>query len=98
MKNGDLLGYDELLGKLRGDQAKYPMSHDYLDYILREIVNCTRRNMGIAESDELPLELQLEPQYGEFDSDMSKAELDTLKCLGLPPMKLEKKKLKGKKK
>lgn len=91
MKNGDLLGYEELLQKLRDDHAKYPMSHDYLDFLLREIVNCTRRNMGVAESDELPAELQIEPQYGEFDTEMSRAERNTLKDLGLPPMKYEKK-------
>lgn len=97
MKNGDLLGYDELLEKLRGDQPHYPMSHDYLDYVMREWVNCTKRNMGVAESDELPYELQIKPLYGEFDSGMSKVERNTLKELGLPPMQYEKKPKKGKK-
>lgn len=91
MKNGDLLGYDELLEKLRGDQAHYPMSHDYLDYVMREWTNCTKRNMGVAESDELPYELQIKPKFGEFEPEMSTDERNVLKELGLPPMRYEKK-------
>ena len=91
MKNGDLLDYDDLLPLLQKDHAHYPMSHDILDYIILAILNCTRRNSGQPEINELPVEFQIEPLFGEFEPEMSKAEKKTLKELGLPPMQYEKK-------
>lgn len=91
MKNGDLLSYDELLPLLQQDHAHYYMSHDILDYIILAIINCTRRNTGQPETDELPYEFQVEPMFDEFEPEMSKTEKKTLQELGLPPIKYEKK-------
>lgn len=91
MRSGDLLPYDELLEKLQQDHAHYHMAHDMLDYIILAIINCIRRNNGQPETDELPYEFQFTPMFNEFEPEMSKSEKETLKDLGLPPMKYEEK-------
>lgn len=97
LRKGKILPYDELLKKLQGDQAKYPMSHDLLDYIIRAWVNCAKRNFGVPESDELPYEFQVEAKYGELDPEMSAEEKKIVQDLGLRPMKYEAKPKGGKK-
>lgn len=91
LRKGKILSYPDLLEKLQGDQAKYPMSHDMLDYIIRELINCTKRNFGVPPSDALPFELQFKEKFDELDPEMSKEEKQIVKDLGLRPMKYEKK-------
>ena len=98
MKNGDLLDYEELLALLQKDHPHYPMSHDVLDFIILQILNCTRRNSGQPEFTELPYEFDFEPMFTEFEPEISKAEKKALKDLGVPPLRYEKKPKKGGKK
>lgn len=89
IKAGELVDHDKVLEWITKDQAHYPMSHDILDYIILAIINCIRRNFGQPESSELPYEFQITPIFGEFEEELSKFEEETLKKLGLPPMKYE---------
>ena len=95
VQNGKILPYDVLLRKLRGDHAKYPMSHDYLDFIIREILNCMRENMGMGKTSVLPAGFQMKPKCGEFEPTMSAAEKKTIRDLKLPPMQYEPKPPRG---
>lgn len=88
-KNGKLLPYDQLLPILRADHPVYPMGKDIIDQILLAIWNAYRRNSGMSETDTLPVEMQIDPQQGEFQEGSTDAEKRLIESLELPPMKYE---------
>lgn len=88
-KDGQLLPYDKLLKKLQGDHARYPMSHDLLDYFMFLLYNTQRRNDGLPEAGSLPLALQVGETFGELLPERSRKEDGLIRALNLPPIRYE---------
>ena len=88
MKSGKLLPYPQLLEKLRGDTPKYPYTLDAADQMLLKIINAGRANDGIAELVELPDDMRLEDEAGEFaeiPSEREKLAYERLGLVRMPP-------------
>ncbi len=77
MENGDFLNYDELVEVLRDNfvkSKKYDYSLDAADQVVLDIVNAMRKNADLLELSELPIELAVEDEYGEFEPEETEEE------------------------
>lgn len=86
MENGELLTYDELLVALRDKfirNKKYNYSLDVADQVLLDIINSMRANADLMQVIELPEELELVDEYGEFEEKETDTEKEAKRYLGL---------------
>lgn len=86
MESGDLLSYDELLDVMRDHfvkSKKYDYSLDVADQVLLDIINSMRANADEAAVIDLPKELELVDEYGEFEPEETESEKENKKYLGL---------------
>lgn len=91
-RNGKLVDFDELLELIRGDHPVYPTGKDVVDEMYFLTINTMRRNQGMPELTELPLELQIEPKLGEYPMTSTEEEKKLISSLGLMPVVMEKRK------
>ena len=83
MVGGELLGYDELIEKLRGDVPHYRYTRDAADQMLLAIVNTMRANEGYSEYTELPIGYRIVDTNGEFAETPNAKEVAAYNQLGL---------------
>lgn len=86
MKNGKLLGRDELLSMIPGLRPQYPHSLDAADQMMLCIENTMRRNAGLGSVSELSESMMIDAEAGEFLEEAPEWERDIKKKLELLPM------------
>lgn len=94
MENGELLTYDELVEALRDNlvkSKKYKYSLDVADQVLLDIINSMRANADLMQVIDLPEELELVDEYGEFEKEETEQEKEAKRYLGLTKVSFEKK-------
>jgi hypothetical protein len=85
IRNGELIGYDELRHVLADAHGSYETSMDVVDCMMFSIVNTMRRNLGDSELSTLPVSAQVKDVKGELLSKISKDEEKILSNLGIKP-------------
>ena len=93
MENGMLLTYDELVEQLRDKfikNKKYNYSLDVADQVLLDIINSMRANADLMQLVDLPEELELFDEYGEFEKKETEQEKEAKRYLGLTKVQFEK--------
>lgn len=93
MENGQLLNYDELVEVLRDKfvkSKKYAYSLDVADQMILDIHNTMRANADIAALVDLPAEMELVDEYGEFESEETEQEKENKRFAGLTKVQFEK--------
>lgn len=85
VKNGELVGYDELREILSDEHGSYETSMDVVDSMMMCIINTMRRNIGDSEFSTLPVSAQVRDVKGELLSHISKDEEKILSNLGMKP-------------
>ena len=94
MENGELLPYDELVVALRDNfikAKKYNYSLDVCDQVILDIQNSMRRNADLMQLIDLPEELEVVDEYGEFSAEETEQEKEAKKYAGLTKVQFEKK-------
>ncbi len=89
MRNGYLVGREELAKILGAQHGNYATSLDIVDCIIFAIINTMRKNMGEAELTKLPVSAQVNDTKGELLSAISADEKKILEGLGLKPPERE---------
>ena len=89
MRNGYLIGYDELVKVLSAQHSSYNTSLDVIDSMMLCIINTMRKNMGEAEMSKLPVSAQVKDVKGELLAELSKEEKKILEGLGMKPPERE---------
>lgn len=89
MRNGYLVGYDELVKILSAQHSSYNTSLDVVDSMMLCIINTMRKNMGEAELSKLPVSAQVQDEKGELLSEVSAEEKKILEGLGMKPPERE---------
>lgn len=90
IKNGKIVGKDELASILLKDHPQYHTSMDVVDSMLFAIINTMKRNNGEPEVTELPLSAQVEDVFGELLSKPTERELKAMSETGIVPPQREK--------
>lgn len=85
VKNGELVGFDELREILADEHGSYETSMDVVDSMMMCIVNTMRKNAGDSELTTLPVSAQVRDIKGELLSHVSKEEEKILSNLGMKP-------------
>ena len=101
MENGELLTYDELVEALRDNfvkSKKYNYSLDVADQVLLDIINSMRANADLMQVIDLPEDLELVDEYGEFEPEETEQEKEAKRYLGLTKVQFERKQNAKKKK
>lgn len=86
MENGDFLNYDELVEVLRDNfikSKKYDYSLDVADQVVLDVINAMRGNAELLPLTELPFELAVEDEYGEFEDEETEEEKKRKEFAGL---------------
>lgn len=83
LKDGKILGYEELLDKLRGDVPHYRYTRDAADQMLLAIMNTMRANEGMSEYTDLPIAYRITDDKGEFAEKPNAREIRNYNQLGL---------------
>lgn len=89
MRNGYLVGYDDLVKILSAQHGNYNTSLDVVDCMMMCIVNTMRKNMGEAEITRLPVSAQVKDAKGELLPEISAEEKKILANLGMKPPERE---------
>lgn len=90
MRNGYLIGYDELVKVLGSQHGSYTTSLDVVDTMMLCIINTMRKNQGEAELSRLPVSAQVSDDKGELLAEISPEEKKILEGLGMKPPEREK--------
>ena len=101
MENGELLDYDDLVVALRDNlikSKKYEYSLDVADQVVLDIHNSMRSNADLMPLIDLPEELELVDEYGEFEPEETEQEKEAKRYLGLTKVQFERKETKPVKK
>ena len=86
MENGQLLSYDETVKVLQDKfikSKKYDYSLDAADQVVLDIVNTMRGNADLSPIFDLPPEMLLEDEYGEFEKHETEKEKAAKRYAGL---------------
>lgn len=86
MENGKLLTLDELIEAMRDTHVKskkYRYSLDAADQMINDYYNNMRMNADLPIVSELPADLQITDEYGEFEKEETQAEKKIKKALNL---------------
>lgn len=89
IKNGKIVGRDELAEILLKDHPQYHTSMDVVDSMLFAIINTMKRNNGEPELTELPLSAQVEDVFGELLEKPTERELRAMSETGVVPPQRE---------
>lgn len=95
LKNGKPCEPDEAFRIFFGRPCKYPYTRDAADQMILINENRMRQNDGLPELTELPDEMRLEDELGEFAEEPNEAEKEAYEKLGLVRMRPVKKKKKA---
>lgn len=98
MEDGELLNYDELVEALRDNlikSKKYKYSLDVADQVLLDIINSMRANSDLMQVIDLPEELELVDEYGEFEKEETEQEKEAKRYLGLTKVSFDRKEGEG---
>ena len=87
IKDGKIVGKEELARILLNDHPKYHTSRDAVDAMLFAIINTMKRNNGEAELTTLPLSAQVEDVFGELQKKPTERELKAMAETGIVPPK-----------
>ena len=85
MRDGQIVGRDELIKILAQEHGTYQTSLDVVDEIIFKILNTMRKNEGMPEFDKLPLSAQVNDFKGELLAEMSPEEKRIMENLGEKP-------------
>lgn len=83
MKNGYLLGRDDLVRAIANEHGNYSMSLDIVDSMMLCIINTMRKNNGESEFSKLPLTAQVSDTRGELTAEMGEDEKKILEGVGM---------------
>lgn len=87
IKEGKIVGKDELAEILLKDHPQYHTSMDIVDAMLFAIINTMKRNNGESEITSLPLSAQVEDVFGELRKKPTERELKAMAETGIVPPK-----------
>ena len=87
LKNGKLCEPDEAFRIFFGRPCKYPYTRDAADQMILINENRMRQNDGLPELTELPDEMRLRDELGEFAEEPNEAEKEAYEKLGLVRMR-----------
>lgn len=83
MRNRKLVGKPELIKILQKGKHKFTPSLDVVDEMLFAILNAVRKNDGLSELYEIPLDMQIQDEKDELPKRVSEAEKNVLAELGM---------------
>lgn len=83
VKDGKIVGKNELIKILAKDHPKYSTSLDIVDAMMMAIVNTMRKNNGLAEVERLPLAAQVKDVFGELLTAPSALEKHAMAKMGM---------------
>lgn len=89
IKDGKIVGTEELIDILAKDHPKYHTSRDVVYSMLFAIINTMKRNNGENEITELPLSAQIEDVFDELLTTPTQKEKKALADTGIVPPPLE---------
>lgn len=89
LRDGQIVGYDELVKILAQEHGTYRTSLDVADQMILLILNTMRKNEGEPEFEKLPVSAQINDFKGELLPEMSEEERRIMKNLGLTPPERE---------
>lgn len=87
IRDGKIVGRDELAEILLKDHPQYHTSMDVVDAMLFAIINTMKRNNGETEITSLPLSAQVEDVFGELQKKPTERELKAMAETGIVPPK-----------
>jgi hypothetical protein len=90
IKDGKIVGRDELIRILSNDHPIYHTSLDVVDEMLFAIINTMKKNNGEPEMDELPLSAQVEDVFGQLLATPTAKEKQAMAETGIVPPTREK--------
>lgn len=87
IRDGKIVGKDELAEILLKDHPQYHTSMDVVDSMLFAIINTMKRNNGESEINSLPLSAQIEDVFGELQKKPTDREIKAMAETGIVPPK-----------
>ena len=83
--NGQIVSRNELVSILAGKKVPYNTSIDVVDEIMFAIINTMRKNSGLGEIAELPVDAQIQDKFGELLSSPTDFEKKAMRDLNIMP-------------